>query len=72
MKPAISRVRLIVAIVLFVSGLMVLCDCWGLYVLAGGFAGVAVCSGVGGIRAWGATVLLASVASIVAHALAKL
>jgi hypothetical protein len=72
MKPPIARISLVVAIVLLVSGSMVLCDCSGLYALAAGFAGVAVISGVGRLRGWAATVLLASVAFIAAHAFAKL
>ncbi len=72
MRTRIAKASLVVALVLFVTGLFLLCACPGWYALASGFAGVTVWLGGGRMRAWGALLLVASLLLNGGHTYAKL
>jgi hypothetical protein len=61
-KLKVARVCFTVAIVLFISGAFIMCDCPGEYVLAAIFSGIALWLGTWRIRTWSALMLVASVA----------
>jgi len=70
-RKRIAEISLVVALVLFLSGFLVLCYCPGWYALAAGFSGVTVWLGAGRMRAWGVLWVAASLVLTAVHAYAK-
>ena len=72
MKASVAKISLVVALVLFLTGFLVLCYCPGWYALAAGFAGVSAWLGSGRTRAWGVLGGVASLALTVFHIYGKM
>ena len=72
MKTRIARISLAVAVTLFFTGFLVLCNCPGWYALAATFAAVSAWLGSQRTRFWGVILVAGSLVLAAGHTYGKL